>query len=276
MKYIFPIVLIGILFANCGKDDDISGTEQEIIDRYIASNSLVTQMTSSGLLYVIDEVGTGDQPTGDQVVVLNVKEYFLNGDLIFETDGSPFVSELSGLFPGLRESVELLKKGGKGSFIIPSSLAFGANGAGNIPPNSPLLFELELLDVQADLLTYETSLFEAYLSANNLTAQTTSTGLQYIIEEPGSGGNPSATSQVQVNYKGYFLNGEVFDQSNGTPLSIGLANVIKGWTEGIPLFQKGGKGVLLVPSNLAYGVNGSGSIGPNTPILFDVELVDFN
>ena len=276
MKYIFPILLIGILFANCGKDNEISGTEQEIIEQYIASNNLNTQMTSSGLLYVIEEEGTGNQPTGDQAIVLNIKEYLLNGDLIFDSENTPFVSELSGLFTGLRESVGLLKKGGKGTFIIPSNLAFGSSGSGSIPPNTPILFELELVEVQEDILTYETLLFEDYLAANNLGAQTTASGLQYIIEEEGSGGNPSSTSQVQVNYKGYFLNGEVFDQSSGSPLNISLNNVIQGWKEGIPLFQKGGKGVLLVPSYLAYGANGSGSIRANTPILFDVELIDFN
>ena len=276
MKYIFPILVIGFLFANCGKDD-VSATEQEIIERYIASNSLTTQMTASGLLYVIEEEGTGNTPTSDQAVILKIKEYLLNGDLIFDSGDSPFVATLSSLpIPGLRESTGLLKKGGKGSFILPSNLAFGANGSGNIPPNTPLLFELELLDIQEDILTYETLLFEEYLAANNLTAQTTASGLQYIIEETGSGGSPSSSSQVQVNYKGYFLDGEVFDQSNGTPINIGLGNVIQGWQEGIPLLQKGGKGVLLIPSHLAYGISGSGSIPGNTPILFDVELIDFN
>ena len=276
MKYIFPMLLIGLLFANCGKNEEVSANEQEIIDRFVASNGLNTQMTSSGLLYVIDEVGTGNQPTGDQVVAINVKQSFLNGDLIFDTEGTPFVSELSALFPGLRESISLLQVGGKGTFIVPSVLAFGVNGSGGIPPNSPLLFEIELLEVSADLLTYQTSLFEAYLSENNLTAQTTDSGLQYVVETAGSGGNPVSTSDVQVNYRGYFLNGNEFDSSNGTPISFNLGGVIQGWQEGIPLFQKGGKGVLLIPSHLAYGPNGTNGIPPNTPILFDVELLDFN
>ena len=112
MKYIFPILLIGILFANCG-DDDISANEQEVNDSYIASNGLNPETTNSGLLYVIDETGTGNQPTGDQVVAINVKQFFLNGDLLFDSGVRPFVSQLDGLFPGLRESVELLQKGGK-------------------------------------------------------------------------------------------------------------------------------------------------------------------
>jgi len=100
--------------------------------------------------------------------------------------------------------------------------------------------------------------------------------LQYVIETAGTEGNPSSTSNVQVNYRGYFLNGNEFDSSNGTPISFNLGGVIQGWQEGIPLFQKGGKGVLLIPSHLAYGPNGTNGIPPNTPILFDVELLDFN
>ena len=116
---------------------------------------------------------------------------------------------------------------------------------------------------------------EAYLAENNLTAQSTASGLHYIIEEEGAGGHPSATSQVTVHYKGYFLDGGVFDQTNGTPITFSLQNVIVGWTEGIPLFQKGGKGKLFLPSALAYGNSGQGSIPGRTVIAFDVELVDF-
>lgn len=276
MKYIFPILLIGLFFTNCGKDNDISATEQEIIERYIATNGLNLQTSDSGLLYLIEEQGTGEQPSNDQLVVLNIKQSLLNDDVLFETTDAPVAFVLSALFPGLQEAVSLLQKGGKGTFIIPSSLAFGANGSGSIPSNTPILFELELVDIHADLLSYETELFDNYLAANNLTAQTTASGLKYVIEEPGSGGNPAANAQVQVNYKGYFLNGETFDQSSGAPLDISLSNVIQGWQEGIPLFQKGGKGILLIPSYLAYGPSGSRSIQPNTPILFDIELVDFN
>ncbi|MCU0346785.1 MAG: FKBP-type peptidyl-prolyl cis-trans isomerase [Saprospiraceae bacterium] len=116
---------------------------------------------------------------------------------------------------------------------------------------------------------------EDYLADNNLTAQSTASGLHYIIEEEGTGGHPSATSEVTVNYKGYFLDGGVFDQTNGTPITFSLQNVIEGWTEGIPLFKKGGKGKLFIPSALAYGNSGQGSIPGRTVIAFDVELVDF-
>jgi len=127
-------------------------------------------------------------------------------------------------------------------------------------------------------LLLDTTAIEEYLVDNNLTAEVTPEGIYYIIDEPGTGGSPNAFSTVIVNYRGYYLDGEVFDPGPGpgNPISFPLANVIPGWTLGIPLFQKGGKGTLLIPSYLGYGTRGQGPIGPNTPLLFDVELINFN
>ena len=129
---------------------------------------------------------------------------------------------------------------------------------------------------QEEQLAIDRASIEQYLSDNNLTAEVTPEGIYYIIEEPGTGGNPDVFSTVIVNYKGYFLDGEVFDQTPGSPITFALTSVIAGWTLGIPLFQKGGKGTLLIPSYLGYGTIGQGPIGPNTPLIFDVELINFN
>lgn len=114
---------------------------------------------------------------------------------------------------------------------------------------------------------------EDYLLENNLMAESTASGLHYIIQVEGTGANPTINDKVKVNYKGYFLDGTVFDQ-NG-PIEFPLANVILGWQEGIQLFKKGGKGVLLLPSGLAYGKNPPPGIPANAVLAFDVELLDF-
>ncbi|MDP5060528.1 MAG: FKBP-type peptidyl-prolyl cis-trans isomerase [Maribacter sp.] len=115
----------------------------------------------------------------------------------------------------------------------------------------------------------------AYLIANELESQTTASGLHYIIENQGDGSKPSASSNVTVAYRGYFLDGEVFDQS-AEGLSIGLNQVIAGWTEGIPLFNEGGNGVLLVPSHLAYGSFDYNGIPGGSVLVFDIELISVN
>ncbi|MFN0216723.1 MAG: FKBP-type peptidyl-prolyl cis-trans isomerase [Saprospiraceae bacterium] len=143
------------------------------------------------------------------------------------------------------------------------------------------LFSLVLFSCEKGLtvqqqLQADIGKIEDYLSKNNLVAQSTASGLHYIISVPGSGGHPSLSSKVKVNYVGKILNtGDIFDQTTGTPREFKLNEVIQGWQEGIPLLKRGGKGIFLIPSALGYGPYGSGSIPGNTPLIFDVELIDF-
>lgn len=115
-----------------------------------------------------------------------------------------------------------------------------------------------------------------YLAQNNLKAQKTESGLYYVINEPGTGTQPTATSNVTVAYKGYFTNGTVFDQSGPEGISFGLNQVIKGWTEGIPLLKTGGSGILLIPSQLGYGNETMGPIPGGSVLIFEVKLISVN
>ena len=115
-----------------------------------------------------------------------------------------------------------------------------------------------------------------YLAKNNLTAQRSTSGLYYIINEQGTGTQPTAASNVTVAYKGYFTNGNVFDQSKAEGISFGLNQVIKGWTEGIPYFKTGGSGVLLIPPHLGYGSTNNGPIPGGSVLIFDVKLISVN
>ncbi|RTY82614.1 peptidylprolyl isomerase [Flavobacterium sp. ZB4P23] len=115
-----------------------------------------------------------------------------------------------------------------------------------------------------------------YIAKNKLTATKTDSGLYYVVNEAGTGAQPTASSNVTVAYKGYFTNGNVFDQSDASGISFGLNQVIKGWTEGIPFFKEGGSGVLLIPSHLGYGSNGSGPIPAGSVLVFNVKLIKVN
>jgi len=117
------------------------------------------------------------------------------------------------------------------------------------------------------------NIIKEYNSNNNLTAQSTSTGLYYTVDNFGTGVTPNITSTVTVAYKGYLTDGNVFDESTATGFKTPLTNVIKGWQEGIPLFKEGGKGTLLIPSALGYGTQGSGEIPKNAVIIFDIHLI---
>jgi len=112
-----------------------------------------------------------------------------------------------------------------------------------------------------------------YLTKNNLEAIKSESGLYYLIDEAGEGVKPTSASTVQVAYKGYFLNGEIFDESNEEGISFPLKRVIKGWNEGITYFKEGGKGTLLVPSYLGYGDYDTRGIPGGSVLVFDIHLI---
>lgn len=120
----------------------------------------------------------------------------------------------------------------------------------------------------------------AYLAANAKKpgVHVTASGLQY--KAMGRKGNnaqkPGGSDCVTVNYKGTFIDGRVFDQSPpGKPISFPVNGVIPGWTEALQLMHVGETWELTLPSNIAYGANGTpdGTIPPNTPLVFSVELL---
>jgi FKBP-type peptidyl-prolyl cis-trans isomerase FklB len=100
-------------------------------------------------------------------------------------------------------------------------------------------------------------------------------GLQYKVLKAGTGEKPTADDTVVCNYKGTLINGTEFDASDkhGGPATFPVKGVIPGWTEALQLMQAGSKWQLFVPSNLAYGPQGPGDIGPNATLIFEVELV---
>jgi len=120
-------------------------------------------------------------------------------------------------------------------------------------------------------------IIQTYLKTNGLTADSTASGLYYIITNPGGANHPNINSSVSVNYKGYLTDGTVFDQSYtaGKPSNFVLANVLMGWQEGLQLIGLKGKIKLLVPSSLGYGSTAKTNIPANSVLIFDVELVEF-
>jgi peptidyl-prolyl cis-trans isomerase A (cyclophilin A) len=119
---------------------------------------------------------------------------------------------------------------------------------------------------------------EALLVQYKDKAQTTPSGLMYIIETEGTGKPAAAGDTVTVHYTGTLLNGTKFDSSvdRGEPITfpIGLGMVIPGWEEGIMLLKPGTKAKLIIPPALAYGAQSpSPMIPPNSTLVFDVELI---
>ena len=114
---------------------------------------------------------------------------------------------------------------------------------------------------------------EAFLTENKSKEGVTATnsGLQYKTIKEGNGPSPTASDTVTVNYKGTLIDGKEFDSGEG--ISFPLNGVIKGWTEGLQLMKSGGSTRFFIPSDLAYGSSGPPNIGPNSTLIFDVDLL---
>ena len=106
----------------------------------------------------------------------------------------------------------------------------------------------------------------------------TASGLQYEVLTEGTGNKPAASNTVTCHYHGTLIDGTIFDSSvqRGQPASFPLNMVIKGWTEGLQLMPAGSKYRFFIPPHLGYGERQvSAQIGPNSTLIFDVELISF-
>lgn len=144
-----------------------------------------------------------------------------------------------------------------------------------------LMFSLLVIVVacgeEDDILSYDEQKaidiekIQNYLLDSNLTAVPRESGLHYIIEVEGTGNYPTVDSLVKIEYTGKFINGELFD---GGITEGRVSKYIFGWQEGLPFFREGGKGMLFIPSCLAYGVYDFYGIPGNSVLVFNIEVLD--
>ena len=128
---------------------ELQPKEQPAIEKYLADNKIKVKPTASGLYYIETKKGSGASPKATDVVKVHYTGMLLDGTIFDSTKqrGEPADLPLSQMIPGWIEGIQLMKKGGKANMVIPSSLGWGANGAGDkIPPYSAVVFEVELLD----------------------------------------------------------------------------------------------------------------------------------
>lgn len=156
MKKTIVVALLSIilLFNSCSKEDSgcvqnpISAEKAEMI-KFCTDNGIAYTEHSSGLLYQIITLGSTITPTQDSRVFMFYTGKLMNGTTFeYQSDPTQTGWTLKQLIEGWRIGVPLIQKGGRIKLIIPSSLAYGCTGAGKIPSNSPLYFDLTLTEVQ--------------------------------------------------------------------------------------------------------------------------------
>jgi peptidylprolyl isomerase len=239
------------------------------------SNGIDTLATESGLKYVIWKKGDGDQPAGGDKVSVHYAGRLSTGEPFDNSydRGQPFQFPLGQgrVIKGWDEGIAKLNVGDSATLIIPPDLGYGPTDRPNIPGNSTLIFDVQLMDVQKRVVPkrYDVSGKEK---------QTTESGLEYIKLNETEGLQAEDGKTVSVHYSGYLLDGTMFDSSveRGQPISfpLGQGRVIKGWDEGIALLKVGEKAQLTIPPTLGYGERAMGPIPANSTLIFDVELVD--
>lgn len=116
---------------------------------------------------------------------------------------------------------------------------------------------------------------EKFIKANNVDATKDETGLYYQIINPGTGNvNITANSRVTIKYEGKLLNGKVFDNGGGNEQTFILGQLVRGWQIGLPKIQKGGEIRLIIPPSLGYGDRSAGEIPANSPLDFNIKLIN--
>jgi FKBP-type peptidyl-prolyl cis-trans isomerase FkpA len=281
------------------------------------------ETTDSGLQYRYVEQGEGESPQMGEIMLIHMTYETEDDSLLFSTEkqGGPVPIRIDSAAQGqIYEGFSMLKKGDSAIFKISAQEVFVNTFNAPIPDFidslSHITFNIGVEDVmseedfrayqmemmrkeqesmltqQAEQMEIDSTKIEQYLEENNIEAQATESGLRYVIEQPGSGVQPSPGDSVFVNYAGHLLDGAYFDtsiesvareqgiyneQREYEPLAfpIGQNWVIQGWDEGISLLKEGGKATLYIPSPLAYGPQARGDvIKENSILVFDVELVD--
>jgi FKBP-type peptidyl-prolyl cis-trans isomerase FkpA len=119
----------------------------------------------------------------------------------------------------------------------------------------------------------DSTALKAYAINHGITPEADTSGLYYQIIDTGSGPNPIGRNKITVSYIGKYLTGEYLD-STTSPVTLELDSLIKGWQYGLPKIRPGGRIKLLIPSALAFGCTGSNNVPANTPLYFDVSLIN--
>jgi peptidylprolyl isomerase len=241
------VLLIGLAACSTARVDTSIGNYR--------SDQLTT--TSSGLKYVDLVAGTGDSPTPTDAVTVQYTGTLENGTVFdasrLHEGGGPASFTLNTVIKGWIEGLSTMRVGGVRKLVIPPDLAYGDHsvGAGVIPPNSTLIFVVELLDIPK---------------------------VKIDDTQVGTGAEAIDGATVVVSYTGKLADGTLFDSTAGRQpfdFVMGSNQVIPGWNQGLRGMKVGGKRTMTIPPGLAYGAQGAeGAVPPNSALVFEVELLN--
>lgn len=146
---VFHLVFLPLLLCllGCNKNKDYTQIDDEIIQQYISENNLNATSTSSGLYYIIETTGNGIFPNIYSTVTVAYTGMLTDGTVFDQSTSAGISFPLTNVIQGWQEGIPLFSEGGTGKLLIPSALGYGNRSVGNIPENSVLIFDIELIDI---------------------------------------------------------------------------------------------------------------------------------
>lgn len=276
IKYLFALLTTLVVFNSCKKEyESIDSIDDGKIQAYLKQNNVPAIKDPSGYYYQVLEQGNGGVMLNKDSVFYNLSVKSLAGatyyaPLQYSNEGS----YLGYLKPdSYRNALYAINRGGKVRVIVPSYLAYGKNGFGVIPSNEVLVTEISVYP-ETKQWQIDDRLINEFIAAKGLTMSKHASRVYFNISTTGSGEVIAANSVLTVKYKGRLLTGAQFDESGATDLVRGLNGLIEGWQKVLVGLTKGTKLRILTPSDLAYRAAGITGIPPNSPLDFDIEIVD--
>ncbi|MFN0187679.1 MAG: FKBP-type peptidyl-prolyl cis-trans isomerase [Bacteroidia bacterium] len=275
----FGAIIIGLFsISSCNKDGfsiTPSGLRYELIEQNEGRKPVIGDMMRMHLIYK-DKTG---------------KEIYNSAEL-----GESFVLELTAptFVGGLEEGFAMMAEGDSAIFLVNADSVFSKTFKQPLPANIDsqdlLRFEIRLKKILTATefrneskhnteynQVEELRQIELYLGDNSISVPPVKPGVYFILFKEGKGAKPKPGDQVEIKYTGSFLGGEMFDASgnNGQNLiyKLGDGTHLIAWEEAISTMQPGGVARLILSSSNAYGTAGLDPIPPNTPVIFDIELV---
>jgi len=305
MKYTLLFLFLSLPFLSQAESLSTSTDTIITIEEYLKANELKAEISDKGIYYYIEDHGSGAQPKAGDYVKVRFKGTLLNGKVFDESKaGEPFVFQLGyrQVILGWEHGIPLFQVGSKGTLYVPSEMAYGNQGVGSVPPNTPLVFEIELLDIltfeeyddymvemerkarqkfeeeKEEQFKLDKKAIQEYIISNKIKkAKRDDSGVSYALTKKGKGDLPNVGDVVEVSYTGYLTDGSVFDKGKYT-VPLGKGKVIKGWEEGLHYFKKASEGWILVPSKLAYGPRSieedNISIPGNSILVFKIKVLE--
>lgn len=294
---LLTLIVASTIFSSCKKEyDSIQTVDDSAIAAYISKNKLTSMVADSlktGFYYQVTNPTTGSFFANKDSILYDVTIKSMNSGTQYlqsptYSNLGTYVGYLNSFYqssltvngtaptwniPAFRTAALKLKPGGSARILLPSYLAFGRNGAGSIPSNENLDITLTSYPY-AKQWQFDDYKITNYLATKGLTATKDVSRVYYITTTAGTGVDViDESSTLVIKYTGRFLDGTVFDSSTDGTFSTTLASVIVGWGKVIPKFTSGAKFRMFIPSDLAYGTSGSGSVPPNAILDFDIEIV---